>query len=124
LDGALGRSIWEIGVRYARSRLWLAEGDYERAHAEALEGGRLREERGRPNPSITPWRSTASLALSHLGRRDEAAVLAAAELELAQRFGAPQPIAVALHARAVAEPDPAARVALCERALAVAIGMD
>jgi DNA-binding CsgD family transcriptional regulator len=46
-------------------------------------------------------------------------VLADAELALAERFGAPVPIAGALHARAVAEPDPEARVALCERAIAV-----
>ena len=65
----------------------------------------------------TPWRSTAALALAHLGRREEAAALADAELALAERFGAPVPIAAALHARAVAEPDHEARVALCERAL-------
>ena len=57
-------------------------------------------------PSLAPWRSTAALALAHLGRRDEAAALAEAELALAMRFGAPLPIAGAFHARAVAEPDP------------------
>jgi DNA-binding CsgD family transcriptional regulator len=120
LNGALGPAPWEIGVRHARARLWLAEGDYERAHAEAVETGAKRAAQGRPNPSLAPWRSTAALALAHLGRRAEAAVLADAELALAERFGAPTPIAAALHARAVAEPDAAARVALCERGLAVA----
>ena len=48
--------------------------------------------------------------------------MADAERALAGRYGAPVPIAGALHARAVAEPDAAARVALCERALAVAGG--
>jgi DNA-binding CsgD family transcriptional regulator len=119
LDGELGEALWEIGIRHARSRLWLAEGDFERAHAEACEAGARREAQGRPNPTWTPWRSTAALALAHLGRRDEAAVLADAELALAERFGAPVPIAGALHARAVAEPDGAARLALCERALTV-----
>ena len=122
LDGSLDGMPWESAVRHARARLWLAEGDFERALAEARASGALREERGRPNPTWTPWRSTAALALAHLGRRDEAAALADAELALAERFGAPVPIAGALHARAVAEPDAAARVALCERALAVAAG--
>ena len=122
LDGALGTSIWQVGMRHARARLWLAEGNFERAYAEAMEAGALREHQGRPNPAITPWRSTAAVALAHLGRRDEAIELAEAELELAERFGAPTPIVGALHARAVAETDVAARVALCERALAVAEG--
>ena len=107
-----GPTRWEIGIRHARARLWLAEGDFERAHAEACEAGALREQQGRRNPSWTPWRSTAALALAHLGRREEAAALADAEVALAERFGAPVPIAHALHARAVAEADDAARVAL------------
>jgi DNA-binding CsgD family transcriptional regulator len=119
LDGTPGPTRWEIGVRHARARLWLAEGDFERALAAACETGALRERQGRPNPSWTPWRSTAALALAHLGRREEAAALADAEVALAERFGAPVPIAHALHARAVAEPDDAARVAICERALRV-----
>ena len=123
LDGALGRAVWDIGVRHARARLWLAEGDFERAHAEALQLGELRAAQGRPNPSLMPWRSTAARALAHLGRRREAAGVADAELALAERFGAPVPIAGALHARAVAEPDHGTRVALCERGLTVLAGV-
>jgi DNA-binding CsgD family transcriptional regulator len=119
LDAELGPTRWEIGIRHARARLWLAEGDFERAHAEACDAGALREQQGRRNPSWTPWRSTAALALAHLGRREEAVALADAEVALAERFGAPVPIAHALHARAVAEADGDARVALCERGLAV-----
>jgi DNA-binding CsgD family transcriptional regulator len=122
LDGGLDGMPWESAVLHARARLWLAEGDYERALAEARESGARRDERGRPNPTWTPWRATAALALAHLGRRDEAAALADAELALAERFGAPVPIARALHARAVAEPEPEARIALCERAIAVVAG--
>ena len=44
--------------------------------------GRCARSAGRPNPTWTPWRSTAALALAHLGRRDEAAALADAELAL------------------------------------------
>ena len=119
LDGGLRSTRWEIGLRHARARLWLAEGDFERAHAEACAAGDLRDQQGRRNPTWTPWRSTAALALAHLGRREEAAVLADAEVDLARRFGAPVPIAHALHARAVAEAQDAARVARCESALGV-----
>jgi DNA-binding CsgD family transcriptional regulator len=122
LDGALGLTRWEIGIRHARAYLYLTEGEFECAYAEACEAGALREEQGRPNPSWTPWRSIAARALAHLGRRDEAATLADAELAMAERFGAPVPIAGALHARAVADVDPAARIALCERALEIASG--
>jgi len=122
LDGPLGHMIWEIGVRHARAQLWLAEGDYERAYAEATEAGELREQQGRPNPTWTAWRSTASLALSHLGRRAEAARLVDVELRRAEEFGAPVPIVGALHARAVAEPEDQVRVALCERALQAGAG--
>ncbi|HEX6619407.1 MAG TPA: LuxR C-terminal-related transcriptional regulator, partial [Solirubrobacteraceae bacterium] len=119
LDDGLGSTRWEIGLRHARARLWLAEGDLERAYAEACAAGALRDQQGRRNPSWTPWRSTAALALAQLGRREEAAVLADAEVALAERFGAPVPIAHALHARAVAEAQDAVRVARCERALGV-----
>jgi ATP/maltotriose-dependent transcriptional regulator MalT len=122
LDGPLGHMIWEIGVRHARAQLWLAEGDYERACAEATEAGELREQQGRPNPTWTAWRSTASLALSHLGRREEAAELIDVELRRAEAFGAPVPIVGALHARAVAEPDDHERLVLCERALQPGLG--
>ena len=123
LDGELGRMRWEISLRHSRARLWLAEGDFERAYAEASETGRLREEQELSNPTWTPWRTTAALALAHLGRREEAAALAAAELALAETFGAPVPIARALHARAVAEPDADARVKIASRGLAVVDGV-
>ncbi len=119
LDGRPRSTRWEVGLRHARARLWLAQGEFARAHAEACAAGALRDQQGRRNPTWTPWRSTAALALTHLGRREEAAALADAEVELAQRFGAPVPIAHALHARAVAEADHAARVARCEQALGV-----
>jgi len=110
---------WEPAVRHAEARLSLYEREFERAYEHACEAGRRLEQQGRPNPAWTPWRSTAALALAHLGRRSEAARLADAELALAERFGAPLAIARALHARAVAESDDDARVSLCERGLTV-----
>ena len=63
-----------------------------------------------------------ALALAHLGRRDEAARVADFALADAEQLGAPAQVAAALHARAVAEPDPERRIALCERGLALEPG--
>lgn len=112
LDGPLGAIRSEIEVLHARARLALAESDFERAYADACEAGALRDGQGRPNPTWTAWRSTAAIALAHVGRRKEAAGLADTELALAESFGAPVPIARALHARAVAETDDSTRVAV------------
>ena len=87
----------------ARARLALAEGDFETAHTYGCDAG-------------ARW--VAALALAHLGRREEAVVLAETELAQADRFDAPVPVARALLARAVAEPDDQARVLICRRALA------
>ena len=108
LAGAIGGQIWEIGILHSRAVLALAEGDFPRAHADAVQAGALRIGQGRPNPGWTPWRSTAALALAHQGRQREAAELAAEELALAERFGTTGAILAATHAAAVAEPDEAA----------------
>ncbi len=70
----------------ARARLALAEGDFETAHTYGCDAG-------------ARW--VAALALAHLGRREEAVVLAETELAQADRFDAPVPVARALLARAV-----------------------
>jgi DNA-binding CsgD family transcriptional regulator len=100
-----------------RARVALAEGDFERAHAEAVEAGA----RG----SLGPWRALAARALAHMGRREEASRLADLGVALAERFDVPSVLAGALHARAVAESDPDVRAALCERGLeAGAFGLE
>jgi DNA-binding CsgD family transcriptional regulator len=105
------------GPSFARAQLLLATSEFEAAHTQACLAGVDTDRRGRLNPSWMPWRSTAAIALAHLGRRDEAAALADDEVALAERFGAPIPLARALHARAVAEADDHARIDLCLRAL-------
>jgi DNA-binding CsgD family transcriptional regulator len=104
-------------LRHARARLMLAEGRFEHAYADARAAGLWRERQGRPNPTWDGWRSTAAVALAHLGRRAEATRLAEVELVAARAFGAAVPIARALVARAIAEPDHRARAALCLRSL-------
>ena len=106
-----------LALLRARARLRLAEGRFEHAYADACEVGTRLAHQGRLNPTWDGWRSTAALALAHLGRRSEAAALAETELALAGAFGAPVPIARALAARAVAEPDDRARASLAEDSL-------
>jgi DNA-binding CsgD family transcriptional regulator len=101
----------------ARARVTLAEGRFEQAYADAREIGARNARQGRVNPTWDGWRSTAALAVAHLGRRREAAALAGTELAEANAFGAPVAIARARHARTVAEPDDHARVTLSEHAL-------
>jgi DNA-binding CsgD family transcriptional regulator len=112
------RALESTSLRHAHARLMLAEGRFEDAYADAREVGARREQQGRTNPTWDGWRSSAAVALAHLGRRAEATELAEAELDEARAFGGPVPIARALLARAVAEPDHRARAELCGRGLA------
>jgi DNA-binding CsgD family transcriptional regulator len=87
---------WAREALFALGRAHLA------AHrpGEALERleacGRLSESFGIVNPAFLPWRSEAALALRELGRGEEAEREAAAEVEVARRFGAARPLGVAL----------------------------
>ena len=54
-------------------------------------------------PADWPWRTDAASALLALGRAEEARALAAEELELARRWGAPRPIGFALRTLGLAE---------------------
>ena len=72
---------------------------------------------GQTNPARSGWRWTLALSLAragglggHGGRRRRVA--------LARAFGAPTPLARALHARCVAEPDLETRAVLAEAVLA------
>ncbi len=75
------------------------------------------------NPaSLAGWRSCTARALSALGRGAEARALAAEELELARRFGAPRALSVALRelAHARAQGDLEEPIALLNEAVAIA----
>jgi DNA-binding NarL/FixJ family response regulator len=89
------RSSYLVWWLTSRVRLLLAEGRYEEALARAYDV-RERFEGVIENPAFAPWRSQAAEALVQLDRRDEAAALAAEELELARRWGAPRTIGRAL----------------------------
>jgi DNA-binding CsgD family transcriptional regulator len=106
------------GELHASARLALAEGEFEQAYVDARDAGARDEQFVRPNPACAAWRGVASLALAHLGRREEAVALAEEELALAESFGSPVAIARAMVARAVAEPSDQTRISICRRALA------
>jgi DNA-binding CsgD family transcriptional regulator len=55
------------------------------------------------NPALLPWRSCAALSLTALGDREQAIRLCAAEIELAERWGAGRAIGIALRAAGVVE---------------------
>ena len=86
----------------AAGRLALSRGDTERALELFLQTGTQTREHGWAGPSSMPWRSEAALALSKLGRHEQARELAEEELALAQSFGAPESLGIALRGKAVA----------------------
>jgi DNA-binding CsgD family transcriptional regulator len=72
----------------------------KRRPAEALNdflvSGRLMAEGGYDHPSYYSWRSPAALAYNALGNRNEAERLAAEDLQLARRLGAPRATGMSL----------------------------
>ena len=70
----------------------------EGALADYRRCGELGPAGGADNPSMSPWRSSAAIALAVLGQAEEANELAERELELAEAFGAPGPVGRALRA--------------------------
>ena len=96
------------GIPYAnfllvRAQVRRSMGEAEEALADLLDCGERAAQMGAPNPAMFPWRSEAALAELSLGRRGRASVLAQAELELANAFGAPETVGRALHVLGLAE---------------------
>ncbi|MBD8871104.1 AAA family ATPase [Nocardioides sp. MJB4] len=102
---------------WALADLAEAAGAHDHAAALYAEVGQLVTDR-MDNPAILPWRSGEALALIRLGRSRDAVPLAAENLRLAHRYGAP--LAVAQGLRSLAAIDPTSdRVALLREALEV-----
>jgi DNA-binding CsgD family transcriptional regulator len=74
----------------ARAELFLAEGSFDAALAEAETGEAMLP--WIVNPASVPWGSLQALALDGLGRTEEAIARASAELERAREWGASGPI--------------------------------
>lgn len=66
------------------------------------------------NPAVTPWRSDAALAIHLGGEDDRARALAHEELSLAEAFGAPRPLGVAMRVAGLLEGGVRGLELLCE----------
>jgi DNA-binding CsgD family transcriptional regulator/predicted negative regulator of RcsB-dependent stress response len=87
----------------SRARLLMLQGRTEEGLETMLACGRRFMAHGGQNPAMIAWRSSAALALLTLGRRGEARALAAEELDLAQRWGAPRALGRALRVAGLVE---------------------
>jgi len=86
LDGELADHILFFPLLYERGRVRLACGRTEEGVADLLELGAREQRWGAANPGGYPWRVAALRGLRRLGRDDEAAALAAAQVEQARRW--------------------------------------
>jgi tetratricopeptide (TPR) repeat protein len=96
---------WAL-VLEARGRLRLAQSKPEEALEDLLEAGRRWERCQWSHPGLMAWRNAAAPALGQLSERDEAARLAAEQLELAQPTELPRPVGAAALAAALVAPSP------------------
>ena len=102
--GELPKTLSMCQAFASRGRLALRMGDPGAALADLEEAGRRALAIAYVNPMALMWRSYAALAAAHLGDRDRAAGLVEEDLEIARRFGAPEPIGEALRVRALLAP--------------------
>jgi DNA-binding CsgD family transcriptional regulator len=92
-------TVWEWGwFLDTRARVRRSRGDYPGALADSLAAGQRFAAAGITNPAVAPWRSRAALLHAELGDPVAAGRLAAEELSLANTWGAPRPLGVALRA--------------------------
>ena len=102
--GELPKTLSMCQALASRGRLALRMGDPGAALTDLEEAGRRALAIAYVNPMALMWRSYAALAAARLGERDRAAELVEEELEIARRFGAPEPIGEALRVRALLAP--------------------
>lgn len=103
--GELPQTLSVSQALASRGRLALRMGDARAALADLQEAGRRALAIAYVNPMALMWRSYAALAAARLGERDQAHELIAEELEIARRFGAPEPIGEALRVQALLAPN-------------------
>jgi len=122
-QGELPQTLSVSQALASRGRLALRMGDARAALADLEEAGRRALAIAYVNPMALMWRSYAALAAARLGRRDQARELIAEELEIARRFGAPEPIGEALRVQALLAPN-ADMVELAREAAVVLAGSE
>ena len=87
----------------ARGRLRFLQGRHRDALAEFDKARQIFEALGGVNPAVISWRSQMALAHQQLGETEEAQRLAAEEVELSRRWGAPRAIAKSLRVAGMVE---------------------
>ena len=105
---------------HARGRLREARGESDAALEDFLTAGASQEAWGAYNPSLLPWRSSASAILLRRDEVERATELADEELRRARRFGAPHSIGVSLQAAGMARGGDE-RMGLLEEAVSVLV---
>ena len=98
-------------------------GDPSAALSDLEEAGRRSLAIGYVNPMALMWRSYAALAAARLDDDDRAEQLIGEDLEIARRFGAPEPIGEALRVRALLAPS-GEMVELAREAVVVLAGSE
>jgi DNA-binding CsgD family transcriptional regulator len=88
-------------VLEARAHLAADQGDAAAAYELYTEAGAALDAMGLVSPGFISWRSPAAIAAVHIGRRDDAARLASADLEAALRTGTARSIGIAQRAAAI-----------------------
>lgn len=102
-DEDLPDTVHLVSFRASRARLWILQGRKREGLTELLALGRRYEAIGGRNPAPFSWRSQAALALLELDEREEACRLAAEEVELARKWGAPRALGSALRTAGLVE---------------------
>jgi DNA-binding CsgD family transcriptional regulator len=93
-------------VLEARARLQLLRGEPQEALQTIGSIDAWEAQTHVTNPSVLPVRSRAALALAALGDQSEARRLVQKELQIAQAFGAPRPLGIALRTAGLIEGGP------------------
>jgi DNA-binding CsgD family transcriptional regulator len=96
-------TIVQDDLALARAWLALSQGD-ARAAADAALALDREDSWGYSSPTLLPWRSVASVALTQLGEEERGLELAQEELRLAQELGTPRAVGIAQRAVALAGP--------------------
>ncbi|WP_407936535.1 AAA family ATPase [Lentzea tibetensis] len=119
LMGEIRRSWAGVELLFARGRLRVASGHPAAGVRDLLAAGARLASWEVANPAVVPWRSEAATALLELGEAQEAREHAAEEVELARRWGAAEPLGLALRAHGVVVGGPRG-LALLEEAVSLA----
>ena len=102
-EGELPDTSLSLTLRLNRARLRLARGRIAEAVEDLLEVERRKYEWDFPNPCAHPSGSMAAVALAQLGERKRAVMLAEKDLGLAEQWGTPGAVGIALRALGLAK---------------------